>query len=98
MFLSEIEVDVFEDFRNASNLPVQVKPRGPFTPLEDNDGPCNDSFVMEHIKGLSAIMSHEWLAEMELSTEVARITSPQRLYLATLWEPPYGLIIVLPLG
>jgi hypothetical protein len=71
MFLSKIEVDLFEDFGNASNLPFQVKPRGPFTPLEDNDGPRNDSFVMEHIKGLSAIMSHEWLTEMELSTEVA---------------------------
>jgi hypothetical protein len=71
MFLSEIEVDLFEDFGNASNLPFQVKPQGPFTPLEDNDGPRNDSFIMEHIKGLSAIMSHEWLTEMELSTEVA---------------------------
>jgi hypothetical protein len=71
MFLSEIEVDLFEDFGNASNLPVQVKPRGPFTLLEDNDGPHNDSFIMEHIKGLSAIMSREWLVETKLSTEVA---------------------------
>jgi hypothetical protein len=70
MFLSEIKVDLFEDFGNASNLPVQVKPRGPFTPLVDNDGPCNDSFVMEHIKGLSAIMSHEWLVETECNIPV----------------------------
>jgi hypothetical protein len=76
MFLSEIEIDHFEDFGNASNFLVQVKPRGHFTPLEDNDGPHNDSFLMQHIKGLSAIMSREWLAEMELSTEVARITAP----------------------
>jgi hypothetical protein len=31
---------------------------------------------MEHIKGLSAIMSREWLVEMELSSEVARIIAP----------------------
>ena len=35
-----------------------------------------NSFLMEHIKGLLAIMSHEWLIEMELSTEVARIIAP----------------------
>jgi hypothetical protein len=34
---------------------------------------------MEHIKGLSAIMSCEWLAEMELSTEVARIIAPSNV-------------------
>jgi len=44
-------------------------------PSED-DGPHNESFLVEHIKGLSAIMSREWLAEMELSTEVARIIAP----------------------
>jgi len=44
-------------------------------PSED-DGPHNESFLVEHIKGLSAIMSCEWLAEMELSTEVARIIAP----------------------
>jgi hypothetical protein len=41
-------------------------------PSED-DGPQNESFLIEHIKGLSAIMSHEWLVETELSTEVAQI-------------------------
>ena len=45
------------------------------TPSKD-DGPHNESFVVEHIKGFSAIMSREWLAEMELSTEVARIIAP----------------------
>jgi hypothetical protein len=44
--------------------------------LEDDDGPHNNSFLMEHIKGLSTIMSHEWLAETELSTKVARIIAP----------------------
>jgi len=71
MFPFEIEEDLFEDFGNASNLPIQVKPLVHSAPFEDDDGPHNDSFLLEHIKGLSAIMSHEWLAKMELSTEVA---------------------------
>ena len=71
MFPFEIEEDLFDDFGNASNLPVQVKPLVHFEPFEDYDGPHNDSILMEQIKGLSAIMSHEWLVETELSTEVA---------------------------
>jgi hypothetical protein len=73
MFPFEIEEDLFEDFGNASNLPIQVKPLAHSMTSEDDDGSHNDSFLMEHIKGLSTIMSHEWLAETELSTEVARI-------------------------
>ena len=76
MFPFEIEEDLFEDFGNASNLPVQVKPLVHSSPFEDDDGPHNDSFLFEHIKGLSAIMSHEWLAKTELSTKVARIIAP----------------------
>jgi len=73
-----IKEDLFEDFGNISNLPVQVKPLEHSTPFEDDDGPHNESFLMEHIKGLSAIMSHDWLVEMELSTEVAQIIAPLR--------------------
>ena len=62
MFPFEIEEDLFEDFGNASNLPVQVKRLVHSTPFKDDDGQHNDSFLMEHIKGLLAIMSHEWLA------------------------------------
>ena len=71
MFPFEIEEDLFEDFGNASNIPVQVKPLVHSAPFEDDDGPHNDSFLMEHIKGLLATMSHEWLVETELSIEVA---------------------------
>jgi len=71
MFPFEIEEDPFEDFGNASNLLVQVKPLVHSAPFEDDDGLHNESFLMEHIKGLSAIMSHEWLAKTELSTQVA---------------------------
>jgi len=58
MFPFVIEEDLFEDFGNASNLPVQVKPLAHFVLSEDDDGLHNDSFLMEHIKGLSTIMSH----------------------------------------
>jgi hypothetical protein len=75
-FLSKSEDGLFEDFGNASNFPVQVKPLEHSTPFKDDDIPCNDSFLMEHIKGLSTIMSHEWLVETELSSEVARIIAP----------------------
>jgi hypothetical protein len=63
-FLFEIEDGLFEDFGNALNFLVQVKPLEHSTPFKD-------PFLMEHIKGLSAIMSHEWLAKTKLSSEVA---------------------------
>jgi hypothetical protein len=71
MFLSEIEVDLFEDLGNASKLPVQVKPLVHSAALEDDDGPHDGAFLLGHIKGLSTVMSCEWLAETELSTKVA---------------------------
>ena len=74
-FPFELEEDLFEDFGNASNLPVQVRPLVHSAPTED-DGPHNEPFLLEHIKGLSAIMSREWSTEAELSNEVARIIAP----------------------
>jgi hypothetical protein len=79
VFLSEIEVDLFEDLGNASKLPVQVKPLVHSAALEDDDGPHNDAFLLGHIKGFSAVISYEWLAEMELSTKVARISAPSEV-------------------
>jgi hypothetical protein len=53
---------------------------------KDDDGPHNESFLMEHIKGLSAIMSREWLAEIELSTKIARIIAPSDVLSCTFKE------------
>jgi hypothetical protein len=39
---------------------------------------------MENVKGLSAIMSREWLAEMELSSEVAWIIAPSKVLMCIL--------------
>ena len=55
----EFEEDLFEDFGNAMNLLVQVKPLAHSMSSEDDDGPHNESSLLEHIKGLSAIMIHE---------------------------------------
>ena len=57
-FPFEFEEDLFEDFGNASNLPVQVRPLVHSAPTDD-DGPHSEPFLLEHIKGLSAIMSRE---------------------------------------
>jgi hypothetical protein len=62
-FPFEFKEEFYDDFGNASNLLVQVRPLKHSALSEDDDGPHNKSFHMEHIKGLSAIMSHEWLAK-----------------------------------
>jgi hypothetical protein len=57
---------------------------------------------MEHIKGLLAIMSHEWLAVTELSIEVARITTPSKTFCCNLkgstieayYSPTIGMNII----
>jgi hypothetical protein len=82
-FPVEFKEEFYEDFGNVSNLPVQVRPLTHSAPSKDDDGPHNKSFLMEHIKGLSAIMSCEWLAKMELSTKVAQIIAPSDILLCT---------------
>ena len=103
MFPFEIEDGVFEDFGNASIFPLQVKPLVHSIPFEDGDGLPNNPFLIEHIKGLLAIMSHEWLVEIELSTEVARITTPLETFCWNLkgttieayYSPTVGMNIIL---
>jgi len=102
MFPFEIEDGIFEDFGNASNFPLQVKPLVHSIPFEDGDGLPNDPFLMEHIKGLLAIMSHEWLAEIELSTQVAQIIALSETFCCNLkgttidsyYSPTFGLNII----
>jgi hypothetical protein len=71
----EFEEDLFEDYENTLNLPIQPRPLTHTTPSD----PHKESVHMEHIKSLSSslssVMSYEWLIEVELSPEVARITS-----------------------
>jgi hypothetical protein len=66
----EFEEDIFEDYGNTSNYPIQVRPQAKTTPFE----PHEESMAIEHIQSLLAIMSYEWLTQVELSPEVTRIT------------------------
>ena len=76
-FPFEFEEDIFEDYGNTSNLPVQARPLAHTTPFD----PHEESVHLEHIKSLSSVMSYEWLREAELSPEVAQITSPSTILL-----------------
>jgi hypothetical protein len=76
-FPFEFEEDIFEDYGNTSNFPIQARPLAKTTPHD----PLEESISLEHLKSLSAIMSYEWLTEAELSHEVARVTSPSTILL-----------------
>jgi hypothetical protein len=76
-FPFEFEEDIFEDYGNTSNFPIQARPLEKTTQPD----PQEETVSIEHIKSLSAIMSYEWLTEAELSPEVARITSPSIILL-----------------
>jgi hypothetical protein len=66
-FPFEFEEDIFEDYGNTSNFPIQARPLAKTTPHD----PLEESISLEHLKSLSAITSYEWLTEAELSHEVA---------------------------
>jgi hypothetical protein len=53
--LFEFEEDIFEDYGNISNYPIQVRPQAKTTPFE----PREESMAIEHIQSLSAIMSYQ---------------------------------------
>ena len=63
--LSLFEDDFFKEFRNTSKYSSQKRPPVPVTPL---DSPDKD-FLRQSIKELTAIMSTEWVEEVEHSSE-----------------------------
>jgi hypothetical protein len=65
------EDELFEDFENTSNCSCQKKPV-PITALD----PLDKDFLRESIKELTAIMSSEWVEEVELSSEEIQIRTP----------------------
>jgi hypothetical protein len=73
----EFEEDIFEDYGNTSSLPVQARPLA----KTSSPDPHKESVHIEHIKSLSSVMSYEWLREVELSPEVARIISTSTILL-----------------
>lgn len=62
-----VEDHLFEDFGNASNYPTQPKPPS------DSLLPSDESLCNQNIEDLSAILSHQWTNEAELSENVPRI-------------------------
>jgi len=73
----EFKEDLFEDYGNNSNFPIQTRPLAGTTQFVLRVEPID----IEHIKSLSAILSYEWLTEAELSPEVARIITPSTILL-----------------
>jgi hypothetical protein len=72
MDLPSFDDDLFEDFGNTSNYLCQKKPPTPNPPsvLLDKE------FLRKSIKELSAILSTEWLEEIEQSMEEIVILTP----------------------
>ena len=73
----EFKEDIFEDYGNTLNFPIQARPLAQTT----SSDPHEELVHIEHIKSLSSVMSYEWLREAELSLEVAQITSPSTILL-----------------
>ena len=63
--LPYFEDDFFEDFGNTSKYSCQKNPSVPVTPC----GPLDDEFLRESIRELTAIMSSEWVEEVEHSSK-----------------------------
>ena len=76
-FPFEFKENLFEDYGNTSNLPVQARPLAQTTSSDLHE----ESVHIEHIKSLSSVMSYECLREAELPPEVARIISPSTILL-----------------
>ena len=64
-FLQNFEKDLFKDYGNTSNYSYQRWPQVPVTPLD----PSKKEYLHETIKGLTIMMSDEWLKEGELSSK-----------------------------
>jgi len=60
--------ELFEDYGNTSSCSRKRKSSVPVPP----DDPMEASFRKENVKQLTAIMTNEWLRELELSLEVLR--------------------------
>ena len=64
-FPFEIEDNLFEDFGNVTNYPLQARPSSRQRP----DLP-NEEFSHEDLKDLSTILSHEWTMEAKVAENV----------------------------
>jgi hypothetical protein len=67
--LALFEDDLFKDFGNTSKYSCQKRTLVPVTLLD----PLHKESLRESIKELTAIMSSEWVEEVEHSSEVIQI-------------------------
>ena len=70
--LPPFEDDLFQDFRNTLNYSCQKRPPVPITPLD----PVDKEFLKESIRELTAIMSKEWVEEVEFLSKAIQIHTP----------------------
>ena len=64
-FLQNFEEDLFKDYGNISNYSYQRRPQVPITPLDTSE----KEYLHETLKGMTIMMSDEWLKEGELSSK-----------------------------
>jgi hypothetical protein len=76
------EDDPFRDFRNTSRYTCQKRPPAPITPLD----PLYKEILKENIKELTAIMSSEWVEEVEHSSREIQIHTPFTYSMQNLWN------------
>ena len=96
--LPYFEDDLFKEFRNTSKYSCQKRPPVPFTPLE----PLDKESLRESIKELTAILSSEWVEEVERSSKEIHIHVPPsairckvlRTMVDVLYAPTVGAILI----
>ena len=69
-FPFEIKDDLFIDFGNTSKYPLQQKPS---TSRHHPSDPLDEEFYQNNLKELTAVMSHDWSMEAEVSAIVLRV-------------------------
>jgi hypothetical protein len=66
-------MDLFSDFGNASNFPIQPKPQACNSPFQQNSSQPDKPILKKDLRCLSVAMSVERLREAETSPEVVRL-------------------------
>jgi hypothetical protein len=93
-FPFQFDDDLFEYYGNTSNYSYQKRPPVPC----NSPAPLDENLFKEMVQKLTTIMSHEWLMEMEVSSEVIHISSQsltipylmREAMVQTLYNPTVG--------
>jgi hypothetical protein len=93
-FPFEFKEDLFENFGNTTNYPHEKRPQVPLNPID----PLDKASLKEIIKGLTSVISSEWVQEGELFFKAIQIQTPsltipcfiQRTVVPALYNPMVG--------